>query len=119
MDRRKHTKRIQKRSTNKRLLRFRKRRPFPWKNLQKSVLAFLIISKRISKRRNFLRKTNSLRRIHKIAKKKTIAKKYASLVHCSTKRVLRDFQLLKPILRQEQIQKKLKMSDEEIAFIQK
>jgi len=55
----------------------------------------------------------------KIAKKKTIAKKYASLVHCSTKRVLRDFQLLKPILRQEQIQKKLKMSDEEIAFIQK
>ena len=33
----------------------------------------------------------------KIEKKKTIAKKYARLVHCSTKRIMRDFSFLKPI----------------------
>ena len=53
----------------------------------------------------------------KIAKKKTIAKKYASFVHCSTKRVLRDFPLLVPMIKQESVQKKLKLSDEEIAYL--
>ncbi|MBI5803913.1 replication factor C large subunit [Candidatus Pacearchaeota archaeon] len=55
----------------------------------------------------------------KIAKKKTIAKKYASFVHCSTKRAMCDFPLLKPILKQESVQKKLKLSDEEIDFLSK
>lgn len=54
----------------------------------------------------------------KIAKKKTIAKKYASFVHCSTKRVLRDFELLKPILKNPQVQQKLKFSEDEIAYLQ-
>jgi len=53
----------------------------------------------------------------RIAKKKTIAKKYAAFVHCSTKRVLRDFNLLFPILKDESVQKSLKMSDEEIEFL--
>lgn len=53
----------------------------------------------------------------KTEKKKTIAKKYAAMVHCSTKRALRDFAMLKPILKHIDIQKKLKLSDEEIAFI--
>ncbi len=53
----------------------------------------------------------------KIARKKTIAKKYASFVHCSTNRVLRDFQLLKTILKQETTQKYLRFSDDEIAYI--
>lgn len=53
----------------------------------------------------------------RIAKKKTIAKKYATLVHCSTKRALRDFTLLLPILKDESVQKKLKMSDEEIEYL--
>ena len=53
----------------------------------------------------------------KIAKKKTISKKYASFVHCSTKRVLRDFPLLVPMIKQESVQKKLKLSDEEIAYL--
>lgn len=53
----------------------------------------------------------------KIAKKKTISKKYARYVHCSTKRIMRDFTLLSPILKQEDVQKKLKMSDEEIAYV--
>ncbi len=54
----------------------------------------------------------------KIVRKKTIAKKYASFVHCSTKRVMRDFNLLTPILKQEDVQKKLKFSDEETAYVQ-
>ncbi len=53
----------------------------------------------------------------KSEKKKTIAKKYASFVHCSTKRILRDFTLLKPILKKEEIQKQLKLSEEEIQFL--
>ena len=53
----------------------------------------------------------------KIAKKKTIAKKYARMVHCSTKRAMRDFTVLTPILKQESVQQKLKLSEEEIAYI--
>ncbi|MBU0906818.1 MAG: replication factor C large subunit [Nanoarchaeota archaeon] len=53
----------------------------------------------------------------KIAKKKTIAKKYARMVHCSTKRALRDFTVLTPILKQESVQQKLKLSDDEIAYV--
>jgi replication factor C large subunit len=52
----------------------------------------------------------------KIAKKKSIAKKYALFVHCSTKRAMRDFELIKPIIKQEDVQKKLKFSDEEVEF---
>jgi len=55
----------------------------------------------------------------KTAKKKTISKKYASFVHCSTKRVMRDFALLKPILKQPSIQNKLRFSEEEIDFVSK
>lgn len=55
----------------------------------------------------------------KIAKKKTIAKKYARLVHCSTKRILRDFVILRQILQNATIQQQLKLSDEEIAYLQK
>jgi len=55
----------------------------------------------------------------KIAKKKTIAKKYAHLVHCSTKRIMRDFTLLMPILNKPNVQKQLQLSDEEVAFLVK
>lgn len=55
----------------------------------------------------------------KIAKKKTIAAKYARLVHCSAKRALRDFELLKPLIKQESVMNQLKLSDEEVAFIMK
>lgn len=54
----------------------------------------------------------------KIAKKKTIARKYAQFVHCSTKRILSEFSLLKPILEKPSVQKQLRLSDEEIAFIE-
>jgi len=51
--------------------------------------------------------------------KKTIAKKYARLVHCSTKRVMRDFQILIPILRRPPVQKQMQLSDEEKSYLDK
>ena len=55
----------------------------------------------------------------KTEKKKTISKKYARFVHCSTKRIMRDFNLLKPILQNPKVQQQLKLSDEEIEFLKK
>jgi replication factor C large subunit len=55
----------------------------------------------------------------RIAKKKTLAKKYARLVHCSTKRALRDFNIIRPILKQPSVQEKLRLSEEEIAYLEK
>ncbi len=55
----------------------------------------------------------------KIAKKKTIAKKYARYVHCSTARILRDFPILKPILKQPHVHEKLRLTEEEIEYIMK
>src|SRR3989338_7903036 len=55
----------------------------------------------------------------KIVQKKSIAKKYAHFVHCSTKRALRDFFLLKPILQKPEVQNQLRLSEEEIDFLRK
>ncbi len=55
----------------------------------------------------------------KIEKKKTISKKYAHLVHCSLKRVMRDFDLLRPIIKKPAIQSELKLSEEELDFLTK
>jgi replication factor C large subunit len=56
----------------------------------------------------------------KIGKKKTIAKKYARYVHCSAKRVMKDFTLIQPIIQKSpSIQKQLKLTDDEISFLQK
>ena len=56
----------------------------------------------------------------KTAKKKTIAQKYASYVHCSAKRAMKDFRLIQPILKNNPtIQNKLKLSGEEIDFLNK
>jgi replication factor C large subunit len=55
----------------------------------------------------------------KLAKKKTIARKLSRYVHCSTKRALRDFKLLTPILKNPGVQEKLRLSEEEIDFLRK
>lgn len=52
-------------------------------------------------------------------KKKSIAKKYAHLVHCSSKRAMRDFAILKEIIKNEEVQKQMKLTEEEIDFIKK
>ncbi|OIO81068.1 hypothetical protein AUJ84_01880 [Candidatus Pacearchaeota archaeon CG1_02_32_132] len=54
----------------------------------------------------------------KTAKKKTIANKYAKLVHCSTKGAMRDFNMIKLIVKNNsKIQTQLKLTSEEIDFI--
>jgi len=53
----------------------------------------------------------------RIAKKRSISMKYAKFVHCSSKRVMKDFPLLVPILKQESVKKRLNFSDEEIAYV--
>lgn len=55
----------------------------------------------------------------KIEKKKSIAKKYAKYVHCSTKRIMRDFDLLRPIIQKPEVQKQLRLAEEEIDFMKK
>ena len=56
----------------------------------------------------------------KTAKKKTISQKYARYVHCSTKRAMRDFPLIKNIITSNPaIIKNLNLSDEEIEFIKR
>ncbi len=55
----------------------------------------------------------------KIVQKKSISKKYARLVHCSTKRALSDFFLLKSILQKPEVQHQLRLSEEEIDFLTK
>lgn len=52
-------------------------------------------------------------------KKKTISKKYAQFVHCSSKRAMRDFNLLKLIVKRTSIQNQLKLTEEEVDFIAK
>ena len=54
----------------------------------------------------------------KVAKKKSIAIKFARLVHCSAKRAMRDFNLLMPIINKESVRAKLELSDEEVAFLE-
>jgi len=53
------------------------------------------------------------------AKKKSICQKYARLVHTSTKRAMKDFLLLKIILQDEDIRKELKLSSDEVAYLDK
>lgn len=50
-------------------------------------------------------------------KKKAIAKKYAKMVHCSVKRIMRDFNILKPIMEKPNIQSQLKLTEDEIDFL--
>ncbi len=56
----------------------------------------------------------------KTAQKKTIAQKYAAYVHCSAKRAMKDFRLIQPILKNNPtIQNKLKLTGEEVDFLNK
>ena len=55
----------------------------------------------------------------KIEKKKSIAKKYAAYVHVGLKRALKEFPTIKAFLIQPKVQKELKLSEEEIAYLNK
>lgn len=51
--------------------------------------------------------------------KKSISLKYAHATHCSSKQIMSDFQIIKPILKNPEILKQLKLSEEEIEFLEK
>jgi len=55
----------------------------------------------------------------KTEKKKSIAKKYARYVHVGEKRALKEFPLYKIILLNPKVQKDLKLSEEEIEYLNK
>lgn len=56
----------------------------------------------------------------KMEKKKTIAKKYARFVHCSTKRALQEFPMIKIIIKNNpEVKKTLKLNEDEIDFLNK
>jgi replication factor C large subunit len=55
----------------------------------------------------------------KTLQKKTIAKKYARMVHCSLKRIMRDFDILRPIMKKPIVQQQLKLSEEEMDYLAK
>ena len=52
-------------------------------------------------------------------KKKSIAKKYARYVHCSSNRALKDFNLIKPVLKNPELYKQLRLSEKEISYLEK
>ena len=55
----------------------------------------------------------------KMANKKTIAKKFALQTHIGEKRAMREFPILKNILKNETTRKELKLTENEIAFLDK
>ena len=55
----------------------------------------------------------------KIEKKKTIAKKYGKYVHIGEKRALKEFSTIKYFLLKPEIQKELKLSKDEIEYLNK
>ena len=55
----------------------------------------------------------------RVAKKKTISQKYARLTHTSTKQAMKDFLLLKQILKNPKIREQLKLNSEEIDYLDK
>jgi replication factor C large subunit len=55
----------------------------------------------------------------KHAKRKSIAEKYSKATHVGTKRILREWKEVSHFLKNESIQKELKLDSDEIAYIMK
>ena len=55
----------------------------------------------------------------RIEKKKSIAKKYARYVHIGEKRALKEFPIIKAFLLKPDVQKELKLSEDEIEYLNK
>ncbi|MBM3228520.1 replication factor C large subunit [Candidatus Pacearchaeota archaeon] len=53
----------------------------------------------------------------KIEKKKSIAEKYANYVHVGKKRALKEFPMIKQFLLKSQVQKELRLTEEEINYL--
>jgi replication factor C large subunit len=55
----------------------------------------------------------------KLAKKKSISEKYCKVAHIGLKRAMHDFNLIIPILQKPKVQKQLKLTEEEIDYLNK
>ena len=55
----------------------------------------------------------------KTAMKKTIAQKYSKYTHIGQKRAMRDFPIIKQILKNDEARKELKLNDDELDFLEK
>jgi hypothetical protein len=55
----------------------------------------------------------------RIEKKKSIAKKYSRYVHVGEKRALKEFPTIKKFLAKPEIRKELKLSEEEVEYLNK
>ncbi|MAG78886.1 hypothetical protein CMI40_00740 [Candidatus Pacearchaeota archaeon] len=55
----------------------------------------------------------------KTFKKKSIAKKYARKVHVGEKRIMNEFPVIRNILKNPEVRRELRLSDEEIAYLDK
>ena len=55
----------------------------------------------------------------KMAMKKTIAQKFSKHTHIGEKRAMRDFPILKQILKNDSTRKELKLNENEVAFLEK
>ena len=55
----------------------------------------------------------------RIEKQKSIAMKFAKYTHIGQKRAMNEFRLLKTILKNPQAQKELRLTEEEIEYLQK
>jgi replication factor C large subunit len=49
--------------------------------------------------------------------KKSIVSKYSRKIHCSKRKAMKEFEIIKPLLRNQRIQKELDMSEKEIEYI--
>jgi replication factor C large subunit len=55
----------------------------------------------------------------KVAQKKSIAKKYALYAHCSIPRAMRDFEIIRHIIKQPGVQEQLGLNEDESMFVAK
>ncbi len=53
----------------------------------------------------------------KLKKKKNISEKYAKYCHISIKKAMKDFPLIRQILKNEQVQQELRLDEEEVEFL--
>jgi replication factor C large subunit len=51
--------------------------------------------------------------------KKTIVAKYSRKIHCSKKKAMKEFNIIKPFLQKPEIQRELNLSDQEVAWLVK
>ena len=54
----------------------------------------------------------------KFAKRKSIAEKYCKITHIGLKRAIQDFNVITPILKKPEVQKQLKLTEEEVLYLE-